>query len=100
MNKYPYSLYLESVKGKTILPESIPGRRNTDLHCANAAHGVLPWVRPRKHRVQIVGGNRKSIGSTVSDTIVRGCLWSIELGVANWATSVAWLPVVDNWLHK
>ena len=46
---------------------SIPGRGCTDLYCARGAHEKL---RMR------VGDYGQSIGSTVSDAIVRSWLWS------------------------
>ena len=52
------------------------------------------------HEAAGVGANSKSIGFTVSDAIVRSCLRSTELGVANWASSLASLQVVDDWPNK
>ena len=42
------------------------------------------------------GGNLQSIGSVVSDAIVRSCFGRLQLGVPHWATSVALLQVVDD----
>ena len=44
-----------------------------------------------------VGGNGQSIGSTISDAIVRSWLWSTATASSTLATSAALLQVVNNW---
>ena len=46
-----------------------------------------------------VGGNGRSIESTVSDAIVRSCCGRLQLRAPHWATSVALLQVANNWTH-
>ena len=45
------------------------------------------------------GGNGQSIGSTVSDAIVRSWMWSTATGRSPLGCFSRLLQVVDNWLH-
>ena len=45
---------------------------------------------------QSIGLERQSIGSTISDVIVRAGCSRLQLIALHWATSVALLQVVDN----
>ena len=47
-----------------------------------------------------MGGNGHSIVSTYSGTIFRTGCGRLQLGAAQWATSVTLQQVVDNWHHK
>ena len=77
--------------------------------CKVVASHAEGWVdfRQRLHRFILctrdsggtaheAGGCDQSIGSTVSDAIVRSWLWSTGTKRSHWATSVALLQVVDN----
>ena len=44
-------------------------------------------------------GCDQSIGSTVSDAIVRSWLWLTATRAPHWTTSVKLLQVVDHWTH-
>ena len=65
----------------------IPCRGCTDLYCARGTQKYCPRGL----------GCDQSIGSTVSDAIVRSWLWSTATRSSHRATSVALLQVVNNW---
>ena len=64
--------------------------RCTYLYYARGAQGVLPMR---------VGGCDQSIGSTVSDAIVRSWLWSTATRSSLLGYFSRLLQVVDNWPH-